>query len=786
MKTSKKIGQLILILFILVFNYQIMNSLFLVNNPYDHSYNKSNNKIEKININGYWNLTGFPIYINDLDPNYNWSKTAKDNEWCKGSGTWKDPYIIENITINGMGSSSSIRILNSNKYFIINNVTLFNSSPRGIYLSNTTNGKIINNKIYNNSEAIWLQNQSNNNTVSGNLIYNNGHAIKIDDSANNLIIGNIVKNNSQNGILLENCNGTKISGNTLNSNELRGIELDNSNSNWILGNTVNNNSQNGIWLKNHCQNNTISNNTVKNSKHDGIEIKESSVNIIKGNIICNNRNGIEIKAGNNNRIKENFANNNSDYNILIYKSNYTMIDNNSIYGSKGGIYLITSNNNTVANNSIDLCDYGIHLIGSSSNIIKNNSMNNCILKLEGLNLKEFSSNNIENTNLINSHPIYFYKNDLKLSSRNFTSAAQVILVNCSISNVSDLVFSHSLVGIQLFYCKNITVSNNSIDDYGLELQNSANIYVKDNKMYKSGIIVSGTLSELASLDIDTSNLINNKSIYYYAEQKDLQESDFKKDGNAGQIILVNCSKSIISNLNMSWAIFSIYLFKCQNITIDNITTSHNGRSGIYLYNCNATNIYNSTIQKNNINGIDIFNCSKITLRNNIIEDIGYGIYSQFSNYSIISNNTIKSSQIGIFLFMSNFNNISYTKIIECSSYGIVFYGSNNNTILDNKLVLNEICFYEYFSYGNIFKNNFCDTDGDGLSDEEEITYSTDPSNPDTDEDGLNDGAEVNIYFTNPTDPDTDDDGFTDGEEVEAGTDPLDPNDYPFKEKEEEE
>lgn len=66
-----------------------------------------------------------------------------------------------------------------------------------------------------------------------------------------------------------------------------------------------------------------------------------------------------------------------------------------------------------------------------------------------------------------------------------------------------------------------------------------------------------------------------------------------------------------------------------------------------------------------------------------------------------------------------------------------------------------------------------DTDGDGLTDAEEMDLGTDPENPDTDGDGLTDGEEVNQYETDPTDPDTDDDGLQDGEEVNSyNTDPL--------------
>lgn len=69
-----------------------------------------------------------------------------------------------------------------------------------------------------------------------------------------------------------------------------------------------------------------------------------------------------------------------------------------------------------------------------------------------------------------------------------------------------------------------------------------------------------------------------------------------------------------------------------------------------------------------------------------------------------------------------------------------------------------------------------DTDGDGLSDEEETKLGTDPYNPDTDGDGLLDGEEVNQYKTNPLDPDTDGGGIKDGVEVRMGANPLDGDD----------
>ena len=102
---------------------------------------------------------------------------------------------------------------------------------------------------------------------------------------------------------------------------------------------------------------------------------------------------------------------------------------------------------------------------------------------------------------------------------------------------------------------------------------------------------------------------------------------------------------------------------------------------------------------------------------------------------------------------------------------------------------------------------FEDPDGDGLLNVHEVSYNTDPEDPDTDDDGLTDGDEVLRYYTNPlipdadadidgdgltnvqevdiygTDPslpDSDGDGYTDGEEVAEGTDPLDKNSFPIE------
>ena len=65
-----------------------------------------------------------------------------------------------------------------------------------------------------------------------------------------------------------------------------------------------------------------------------------------------------------------------------------------------------------------------------------------------------------------------------------------------------------------------------------------------------------------------------------------------------------------------------------------------------------------------------------------------------------------------------------------------------------------------------------DTDGDGLTDDQEIELGLDPNSADFDNDGLTDGEEINTYNTDPKNADTDGDGLSDGDEVNTyNTDP---------------
>ena len=127
------------------------------------------------------------------------------------------------------------------------------------------------------------------------------------------------------------------------------------------------------------------------------------------------------------------------------------------------------------------------------------------------------------------------------------------------------------------------------------------------------------------------------------------------------------------------------------------------------------------------------------------------------------------------------------KIITLNNYHPRYMTSANNSDTDGDLLPDGEEIYRGTdpmnpdSNGNGIQDGYeFDEDGDGLSDGEEFyLYKTNYlagggfNNSDSDGDGLSDGDEVHIYGTNATNPDTDGDGFPDGVEIEMGTDPTD-------------
>ncbi len=338
---------------------------------------------------------------------------------------------------------------------------------------------------------------------------------------------------------------------------------------------------------------------------------------------------------------------------------------------------------------------------------------------------------IENCTLYNSGS-NFYDAGIRLIS---SSNCRLIDNNCSFNNNAGIYMrwseNNTLIGniandnrqpggnrgtgIHIQNSNNMTISGNIVNNNlegGIQLENSENITISENNMTRCGVVLSGTTHNI-TLD----NLINGKKLYYYKNQVNLGPSDFT---DAGQIILVNCNDSLISNLNISYASYGLTLEYCMNNTISSNLASKNsqaaiklnwcvnntiynntilaqeyyynrkGEQGVVLYNGYNNTISNNTIKHTEFEAISIYNSQNITILKNTLEDSGEGIDLDDIYNSTILENDLTHNIVGIMVNMDCDNNtIKNNTITDHTNRGLFIQpNSESNLVYLNKFIGN--------------------------------------------------------------------------------------------------
>jgi len=654
----------------------------------------------KLKYSDYWpNLS--PIIINESDVGVSdWATISSGNDWCSGSGISNDPYVIENVCINGSGSESCIKIIDSNANFTIKNCTLFNSGygsypyEAGIHLYNTSNGKLVdNNCSYNVGNGITLFKDCNNNNISGNIVNNNN-----------------INSNSDGGIYLYQSDNNTISNNTVNSNKY-GIKLGSSHNNTIRYNSVNRNNMDGVHIYN-CDDNTINNNNVKNNGYAGIYISKGSNNSIFQNIMSGCGIGVggelddllslEINSSNLINGKPLFyctntnslgVNNFIDVGqVILINCNDSIISDLEFSNCSSGISLHFCYNNTILNNTVNDNHYSIRLINSDNNTVSNNTANNneCSISLSGSDNNTISGNKIKN-----------------------------VYQGISISGVNNKFQGNNISEIELDGIACIDSDNNTFLGNHISNSNRSGIafYVppmssylynslSGNQFQNCGIyLFSESINYLSTNSIDETNLINGKPVYYYISENGLGVNNFS---DAGQVILINCSDSLVSSLNISFGTFGINLYYgtnnmlLNNTVNDNLmnginiagsdnnrvlnnTSNRNGDYGIYIYSSENTTISDNTVKDNGYDGMRLSGCYNSTITDiNAIRNGNNGIDLYDCDNSTVSNNTAYSNEdSGVYLQNMDYVDVTANIMNYNGLYGIYLRDSSHDIVSGN-------------------------------------------------------------------------------------------------------
>ena len=154
-------------------------------------------------------------------------------------------------------------------------------------------------------------------------------------------------------------------------------------------------------------------------------------------------------------------------------------------------------------------------------------------------------------------------------------------------------------------------------------------------------------------------------------------------------------------------------FIIRNCDIDNTIycrNQHNAFYGVWLDNVANASLINNSVKNsdpsiNMYTGVLLSNSSNINLSNNVISNQMIGIYSYYSNYNQLIENTVNTNFNGLYFDTSSNNTIS-NNTVNANCIGLWLYYSNYNLITGNTFFNNYEGIIEDSSYvGNNFKNN---------------------------------------------------------------------------------
>jgi parallel beta-helix repeat protein len=340
-----------------------------------------------------------------------------------------------------------------------------------------------------------------------------------------------------------------------------------------------------------------------------------------------------------------------------------------------------------------LC-YCIYLSGSSNNRILGNRILN---STGGIWLDSSSNNDISQNNITR----IWYGVGLYWSSNNSISMNNIDICDQA--------------GIRLWGSSSNNISSNNITqslNLGISLEYSSDNQLRDNSMsgnsYNFG--VSGTAFSDFLNDVDVSNTVDDQPVYYWINRQDTTVT-----GDPGCVVLVNCTRTVVQELNPSHNLNGILLAFTENSTITKNTITHCS-VGVGLASSSNNSINDNSMTHCSV-GVGLASSPNNTVSDNSITD-GLGIeLKSSSNFNGICrnvapggicligssyNDVINNSMVGGDLFEiglseSSHNNCISENTIANSSWGIHLENSSNNIIYHNNFINNTCQVFNYIS-----------------------------------------------------------------------------------------
>lgn len=410
---------------------------------------------------------------------------------------------------------------------------------------------------------------------------------------------------------------------------------------------------------------------------------------------------------------------------------------------------VLSSNNTNVNGKISVTDE--YILNCSNDIYDKLSSHNYISVID---IKEkimntnFRSNcsffvrpcilSSKNINITNN----FFSYDTLLATGNLYASA-------SVGSVDNMTFSGDIFegnNTTLYSEKgNIDLTYNTATLTGLIYAPNGKVTINCNDFQFNGVIIANEISiKGEKININYNSDIA-KIVGVDKEQETKKDIEFNLNGN-----YIKDSNTI----NLSWAI---------NYDVSNFGIFASTDNNTYKKITNVSNNNKYTYQLNNENGKIYFKIlcvvDKKLVETNIIcieipseDEIDY---TTDTDNDMLPDYYEKQYQTDINLPDTDGDGLTDYQEVVILRTSPLLKDTDGNNVLDPDE----------------------DFDSDKVNNLQELKLGLDPFNPDTDEDTLSDGDEINIYKTNPLLTDTDGDTISDSDEIKIGLSPINPKTF---------
>ena len=402
--------------------------------------------------------------------------------------------------------------------------------------------------------------------------------------------------------------------------------------------------------------------------------------------------------------------------IEIASSNNTIMGNEASK-NKFGIYAYSSRNNTIINNDLRYNHYaGVELDNSThDNISKNNISNSFYVIPEnskkiglGIVLYNASNNevreNIIEDNTLDAISIYNSKGNIIENNTLRHNAVGMYLLNSNDSQVElNQAINNTKTGMFIESSHGCKVTRNIIENSpitGFNLWKSRNNILRGN-------LISGNRWNFdadGQNDIDTSNLIDGKPIYFLVGKSNII---LDENSRAGVVYCINCNRITIKSLIFNNTDMGVLFDNTSNSRIENNRFERN-EGGIVLLRSSKNYIMNNEVNECLENGILIAYSSdeNTVIRNTVSHSLKSGLAVEDSWSNIITNNIVNNNKAyGISINNSGKNSINWNNGSNNGDYGLFISIPNQGNEIENNCLYNNIDSWSNVITNNIVNNN---------------------------------------------------------------------------------